>query len=103
MKKCLLFLSLLMLLATVGHAQCSWVDGFDALSPTDPGRGITDWNAHYNYALAATDLGPSAGFVGARMANLKICLPQARYAALYASLSLKIARYGINFAGCVSS
>ncbi|MBL0019949.1 MAG: TRAP transporter substrate-binding protein DctP [Bacteroidetes bacterium] len=99
MKKSILFLGFLMLLGFGAMGQCNWVNGSDPNSPNDGGRGIMDWNAHYNYILVVTDLGPSASFVGSRMANLKGCLPQERYAALYASLSLKIARYGINFAG----
>jgi len=100
------FLLLILLCTFSGfavNAQCNWINGSDASIPDDNGRGILDWNAHYNYALNAPELLSSSVYVGNRVTNLKNCLSQEMFASSFASVSLMIARCGIQYAGWVNS
>ncbi len=102
-KKSFLIVVAVMLFGFVSKAQCGWINGQDNSNPTDPGRGVTNWQDHYNYAKNATDLTISAGFIGARFVALRSCLELDNYAKVYADVSIKIADYGIKHAGWVNS
>lgn len=103
MKNSILFFLLITFLGFGVKAQCNWVNGQDASISDDNGRGILDWNAHYNYALNAPELLSSSVYIGNRVAALKTCLSQEMFASTYASVSLIIARYGIQYGGWTNS
>lgn len=88
---------------SAANAQCNWINGSDAALTSDQGRGTTDWNAHYNYAATTNDVSIIPTFIGDRMTAIKTCLSRENYAALYASLSIRIATAGIQFAGWTNS
>lgn len=103
MKKTVYILLCCLISLSVANAQCNWTNGSDATLTSDQGRGITDWNAHYNYAATAADVSIIPTYIGDRMAAVKTCLSRESYAALYASLSIRMATAGIQFAGWTNS
>ncbi len=80
------------------QSNCNWVDGQDASSGFDPDRGITDWNAHYNFAQSVTDTHILPGKVGNRLNALTTCLYLETYAKMYADVGIKIGYYGESYA-----
>lgn len=79
--------------------KCGWLNLMDNTLPSDPGRGITNWDTHYNHAKTTADLnGTTAVFIGNRLRTLSGCLDLNTYATLYANISVKIANYGVSFA-----
>lgn len=103
MKNFLLFLLLFSFSGFSVNAQCNWVNGSDASIPDDNGRGVLDWNAHYNYALNVPELLSSSVYMGDRVTTLKGCLSQEMFASSFASVSLAIARCGIQYGGWTNS
>ncbi len=103
MKNSILFSLLLFFSGFVVNAQCNWVNGADLSLADDNGRGITDWNAHYQYAMNVADLAPSVNYIGNRMTTLESCLPLETYAAYAASISVTIAKCGIQYGGWTNS
>jgi hypothetical protein len=103
MKKGMLIILAVMLFGLVGKAQCGWKNGQDSSNPSDPGRGITNWQDHYNWGKNAGDLSPSLNFVKVRLNALLNCMNNNQYAKLYADLSMKIADYGINYSNWTNS
>jgi TRAP-type C4-dicarboxylate transport system substrate-binding protein len=97
------FLISFLLTVSVANAQCNWINGGDATLTSDHGRGSTDWNAHYNYAATTADVSIIPTYIGDRMTAIKTCLSRENYAALYASLSMRMATAGIQFAGWTNS
>lgn len=80
------------LLASYGR-QVGWIDGMDpAAPPNDPGRGVSSWDAHYNYGVNS----PSgvADVVAVRLATLRGVLSAANYSQLEAQASALLAQYG---------
>jgi hypothetical protein len=65
MKKVILIFVAVMLFGLVIKAQCGWVNGHVNSFPSDPGRGVTNWQDHSNYAKAVNknDLGNCTLFV----------------------------------------
>lgn len=47
-----------------------WMDGVDPGLAKDAGRGITDYNAHYQWVAGWADVAAAAGFVGQRATAL---------------------------------
>lgn len=80
-----------------GTGKCGWINGQDNTQPADPGRGVTDWNAHYNAVKTYGNSNVAEG-VKNRMKALATCLVLNNYAKLYADVSVKIADYGVAFA-----
>ena len=77
--------------------NCAWVDGQDPtrLEPYyDVGRGISDWNAHYNTAANSPTTDEFAGYFNSRMLSLSKCLGRDDYAKAYADVSVILAKYG---------
>ena len=74
MKKTVYILLCCLISLSVANAQCNWTNGSDATLTSDQGRGITDWNAHYNYAATAADVSIIPTYIGDRMAAVKTCL-----------------------------
>ena len=103
MKNLILFFLLFSFSGFAMHAQCNWVNGSDPSLADDNGRGITDWNAHYQYAMNTADLAPSVNYIGNRMTTLETCLPLETYAAYAASISVTIAKCGIQYGGWTNS
>ncbi|MBP8249455.1 MAG: TRAP transporter substrate-binding protein DctP [Chitinophagales bacterium] len=103
MKNSILFFLLFTFSGFMLNAQCNWVNGADPSLADDNGRGITDWTAHYQYAINAADLTPSVAYIGNRMTTLENCLPLETYAAVCASISVTIAKCGIEYANWTNS
>jgi TRAP-type C4-dicarboxylate transport system substrate-binding protein len=103
MKNAMLFFLLFSFSGFTVNAQCNWVNGADPSLADDNGRGITDWTAHYQYAMNAVDLAPSVNYIGNRMTTLESCLPLETYAAYAASISVTIAKCGIQYGGWTNS
>jgi hypothetical protein len=99
MRNLFFLIAAFLLTATAANAQCKWVDGQDPSFSSDPGRGVTSWDLHFVYAKMAVDFTDSYTFVGARLETLKSCVPVTRFARVYADVSIKIAEFGIKFAG----
>gem|GEM_PF-3388755 len=81
------------------NRNCNWVDGQDASLNIDRGRGVTDWNVHYVYAENTNEIYTCASYLGNRLSSLTSCLELNTYAKMYADVSIKIASYGISYAG----
>jgi hypothetical protein len=79
-------------------ATCAWPDGQDPAFPPDPGRGVSDWAAHYGFAVGG-GRAQVPGYLTGRFEALRACLPPADFARLYADLSTQIAYYGRVHAG----
>jgi hypothetical protein len=76
-------------------STCNWIDGYDSNAGEDTGRGITDWQTHYNYLINynAGDKVPDG--IKTRLTILLNCLSKEKYAKLYADLSVLIAKAGL--------
>jgi hypothetical protein len=81
-----------------GEAQCGWVNGMDDSQTNDPGRGIQEWQTHYDNIMLYKGLKNAHSFVGDRFTTLKYCLSKEKYADLYADVSIVIAGYGSQYA-----
>ena len=67
----------------------------DPAAPSnDPGRGISSWQAHFDYVDKGTGVANAHELISARMVALKSCIDKPTYARLYADLSVLIARVG---------
>jgi hypothetical protein len=97
------FLSLIVLLLSSVSvmAQTPWIDGQDTSVP-DRGRGVSDWNAHYQYGATTGDVSLIPGYVRDRVLDLKGRLSRPTYSRLYADLTYLIASYGLRSAGWVN-
>lgn len=80
-------------IAAVGRARAGWVDSADPKWTSDPGRGISDANAHLQWANATAEPAKGGAFVGSRMTSLG-SLPRDVYAKLYSDVSVLIAKCG---------
>lgn len=83
--------------STTGTGKCGWLNGQDNTQPADPGRGVTDWNAHYT-AVKSSGSDNVAQGIKNRMQTLGNCLDLNNYAKVFADVSVKIAEYGVSFA-----
>jgi hypothetical protein len=73
-------------------AVCRWIDGSDPAAPGDPGRGVSDWQAHFNAGTTSAANVPD--WIASRFATLQSCLSPHDYARLYADASVMIAHRG---------
>ena len=80
---------------------CGWQDGLDPKAPSDDqGRGIANWQTHFQYASGAGRANVHA-LVGNRMAALRTCLAREVYARIYAAVSVRIGAVGRAQAGWI--
>jgi cytolysin (calcineurin-like family phosphatase) len=85
-----LYADLSLIIAGYGITYSNWTNGTSNVIPEDPGCGIQNWSAHYNYAL---DNGATcAPFVKRRMVLLQKTILRDKYAKLYADVSVSIAK-----------
>ena len=90
-----LYADLSMAVAAVGRAQLGWVDGQDPSGPSnDSGRGISDGQAHYGYALASQGRATVPALIQERMRVIQENVSAEQYANLYAAVSVRIATLG---------
>jgi hypothetical protein len=84
-------------MANFGIRYANWVNGYNNVLPNDGGCGVLDWNAHYNY-VAKNGYGNASELVKNRMMYL-LNIPRDAYSAMYAEVSVLIARYGVGGVG----
>jgi len=77
--------------AAAGRAGLGWRDGQDGSVAGDSGRGVSNWQTHYDHA-ASFGGGDAPGLMRSRMIVLDAGLPLDVAAQLYADLSVAIAR-----------
>jgi hypothetical protein len=82
--------------AAVGRQNAGWVDGMDETAGGDPGRGVSNKDAHYRHVASGAGASAAHIAVGARMASLRAVLSRETYARLYADLSVLIAQCGVS-------
>ncbi|MBL0342937.1 MAG: hypothetical protein IPP71_19920 [Bacteroidetes bacterium] len=98
MRKIIFVMVVLSLGTTCLNAQTAWMDGQDLSLNYDRGRGVSNWQEHYDLG-AKGDANMAAGYIRDRAANLKSQLSRASYSRLYADITYLIASYGIKSAG----
>lgn len=81
------------LIAGYGRSRLGWIDAQDGRFSTDTGRGISNWQAHYDWA-AGGSAGQVPATVANRVAEINGRVPVDVAAQMYAELSVLIARYG---------
>ena len=70
-----------------------WINGMDPTAPpNDPGRGVTDWNAHYGHAQGNAPTVAAA--ITARLGELRVRMQPNAYAQMEAELAGLVIRYG---------
>lgn len=82
------------LIAEAGRGGAGWIDGMDGRGGADPGRGVRNWQAHFEHVASGRGVDSVHDIVAARLENLRNVLPLAVYARLYADVSVLLARYG---------
>jgi hypothetical protein len=66
-----LYADVSVLLAAFGRRESRWLDGFDSGAPkSDPGRGISSWQAHFDHASDPRKAEASPSLVRNRLATL---------------------------------
>jgi hypothetical protein len=66
-----LYADVSVVLAAFGRRESRWVDGFDSGAPkSDPGRGISSWQAHFDHASDPAKAEASPSLVRNRLATL---------------------------------
>jgi hypothetical protein len=81
---------------------CGWRDAADSNAPGDEGRGIRNWQAHFQYANGGGSASANVpAFIGNRMAILRACLSREAYGTLYALVSVRIGATGRAQAGWI--
>jgi hypothetical protein len=83
------------IIASYGVRNAGWVNGSDNSAGSDGGRGIYDFKPHYSWSMSNGGAQVSV-FIKNRLEILKVKIPRAEYAKLYADLSVAIAEYGRN-------
>lgn len=78
---------------------CRWADGMDGSFQQDPGRGVSDWQQHFQYAMGPQSRQQIPLLVSGRLDVLRGCLNPQEFARLYAEVSVLTAYYGRVFAG----
>ena len=76
-------------------STCNWIDGSDPNGGDDSGRGITDFQPHYDHVAKYNSSNNVPDLVESRLINLRNCLSKDKYAKLYANLSFLIAKTGL--------
>lgn len=89
-----LYAALSVHIAGVGRQSAGWIDGMDSGAGNDPGRGLSNAAAHANHVNSGSGMSNAHSYVAARMQALRGVLSRQDYAALYANLSVMIARCG---------
>ena len=82
-------------IAAAGRLGAGWVDGMDARTASDIGRGLSDQAVHRQYILSGAGASTAHSLVVQRMATLRAVLDRTVYARLYADLSVLIARCAV--------
>lgn len=91
-----LYADVSVLIAKAGRSHAGWKDQMDSAAPSDdPGRGISNWQLHYDHVAQHQETTPVSRLVNARMKALSTELPRDIYARLYADVSVLIAKYGV--------
>lgn len=74
--------------------RVGWLDGHDGRIGKDSGRGISNWQAHYDHAARTGE--PEVGRLFTdRLNAIYPAVPRETAAQLYGELSVLIARYGV--------
>jgi hypothetical protein len=85
-------LSVMIASAALASAGCKWVNGDDPNAGNDPGRGKTERQVHFDHVAKLNQGASVPSLVKDRLANLRGCLSNEKYAGLYADLSVLIAK-----------
>jgi hypothetical protein len=87
-------------IAQAGRSQAGWLDGMDPAAPADdPGRGLSNWQTHFDYVNSGPGETTIPGLLERRLATLQSRIGVGAFANLYAELSVTLARYGVSGGG----
>jgi hypothetical protein len=66
-----LYADISVVLAAFGRRESRWLDAFDSAAPkADPGRGISNWQAHFDHASDAAKAEASPSLIRNRLTTL---------------------------------
>ena len=89
-----LYADVSVLIANVGRERAGWRNAMDTSAPSDdPGRGIAQWQPHYDHVASGRGEASVNRLIGERLGSLSKTLDQEAYSRLYADLSIILANY----------